>query len=214
VDRIIREELKQALLNCANINEAWRKKLAIASVITQAFIDNGGAPPIIVGGMVVSIYSFGQYATEDIDMVTMYDTFPYEILAELGYSRFGKNNFHKELKSYVEFPSGDLAGDEKRVVKYDIEETGLSVYVLCVEDIILNRLDAYVATNDRNSYEWVLKLLASLYPYIDWSYIHGTAHKRGSLKVLEKVQRLVKRYNRIYEDMENVDISTLRIDLY
>lgn len=202
------------LLNCANINEAWRKKLAIASVITQAFIDNGGKPPIIVGGMVVSIYSFGQYATEDIDMVTMYDTFPYEILAELGYTRFGKNNFHKGLKSYVEFPSGDLAGDEKRVVKYDIEETGLSVYVLCVEDIILNRLDAYVSTNDRNSYEWVLKLLASLYPHIDWSYIHGTAHKRGTLKVLEKVQRLVKRYNRIYEDMENVDISTLRIDLF
>lgn len=102
-----------------------------------------------------------------------------------------------------------------RVLRYQVEETGLYVCVMCVEDIILDRLDSYVATNDGKSKEWVLKLLSGMYPYIDWSYIHKSAHQRGTLKELEKMQRLVKRYEGVYEKMiEETSANRQRMDLF
>lgn len=89
---------------CSKIEDPWRRKLSIASVITQVFIDNGKNAPVIVGGLVVSTYSFGQYATEDIDMISEYDSFSYRVLESLGYKRYGKDSYHEDLKSYIEFP--------------------------------------------------------------------------------------------------------------
>jgi uncharacterized protein YqfB (UPF0267 family) len=212
----IQERLHEILKTTQSINDPWRRKLAIASVITQVFEDNDKQPPVVVGGLVVATYSFGQYVTEDIDRISPYNEFPYQVLKALGYKRYGKDSFNKELNSYVEFPSGDLSGDEGRVLRYDVEETGLHVYVLGVEDIILDRLDAFVATNDGKSKEWVLKLLSGMYPHIDWSYVHNSAHQRGTLKTLEKMQRLVKRYQGVYEKMvEETSVSDAkRMDLF
>jgi len=50
------------------IRDDFKRRLAVASVITKEFIDRGLFAPVIVGGTAVAIYTNGKYGTVDVDM--------------------------------------------------------------------------------------------------------------------------------------------------
>jgi hypothetical protein len=199
----VNEEDKLLLKSLLSIKDRHRRQLAIGSVITKIFEYNKLPIPVVVGGTVVYLYSDGLYRSLDLDMKS--DVVPEykEIMKELGYTRIGKDFIHDELESYIEFPSGDREDSEEHMVKYIVEETGLPIYLIGFEDIILDRIKSYHATNDQESKEWALKLMGALYGHIDWSYLHKQANKLGILKVTEKIQRTVKRYPQLYKAMKD-----------
>jgi hypothetical protein len=197
---IVGDHFKKLFLSCTAISEDWKKRLAIASIISKIFEVNSLPLPIIVGGTAVSIYTSGQYATMDIDLISNIDRIPYLILEQLGYERHGKDFYHEELISLVEFPSGRLHGDESRTREYLVEETNLAVRIIGIEDLILDRVDSFVASDDHNSREWAMNLMGGMNRVIDWSYIHAEAHIRGIFDPFEKIQRDVKR---ILQKIEN-----------
>lgn len=203
MDVKVREEDIVWVRNLKGIEDSFRRQLAIGSIITNIFSYNGLEKPILVGGSVVAIYSAGQYKTVDLDMKA-YSVSEYNvILKELGYTKLGKDFYNGELDSYVEFPSGVMEDSMKHVRELIIEETELPLYVLGFEDIIIDRVCSFYATNDQDSKEWALRLMGALYDDIDWSYLHGRSNELGILKITEKLQRNVKRYKRIYELMNN-----------
>lgn len=208
----ISENLRNLLERCKGIDNNISRQIAIASVITQIFLDNDKEPPILVGGMAAAVYSYGQYATLDTDFVSREGDFGYEVLRCLGYLKLGKDYFNKELSSYIEIPSDSLTGSYDRIFKYFVEETQLYVYLIGIEDIILDRAGSYVSTNDQNSKEWALKLMGGFYSVIDWSYLHKTAHELGMLKSVEKLQREVKRYKDLYRLIEGQDETSSHLN--
>lgn len=122
---------------CQSIQDNLEKRLAIASIITEAFIENNLPPPIMVGGAAIAAYTHGEYGTHDTDFIANYDGLEYEV----------------------------------------------------------------VSTNDENSKEWALRLMTATYEYLEWSYLHKEAHKRGFLEVVERLQREVKRTRKLYKEM-------------
>lgn len=58
--------LKDDLLKCADIKDRVKRQVSIAGIITRA-LEPLGITPIVVGGSAVEFYTFGQYATMDID---------------------------------------------------------------------------------------------------------------------------------------------------
>lgn len=195
----VNEEDVVLVKSLANLKNIFRRQLAIASVITKIFKYNGLIDPVIVGGSVVALYSQEQYKTVDLDMKSESVEAYTEILSKLGYIKRGKDFFHKELDSYIEFPSGEMQDSWDHMREYIIEETGLPIYVIGFEDLILDRVGSFVSTNDLDSKEWAIRLMGMLYADIDWSYLHKKANRQGTLKVVEKLQREVKRLRKLYQ---------------
>lgn len=186
---------------CQSIQDNLEKRLAIASIITEAFNENNLPPPIMVGGAAVATYTGGEYGTYDTDFIANLDGQEYEVVSMLGYKRVGKDCYNAALDSLIEFPSGDLDGSRERIFKYEVDSTGLPTYLISLEDLILDRTSSFVSTNDENSKEWALRLMTATYEYLEWSYLHKEAHKRGFLEVVERLQREVKRTRKLYKEM-------------
>ncbi|MFB9326069.1 hypothetical protein ACFFSY_09120 [Paenibacillus aurantiacus] len=195
-------ELITLLEKVKHIDDPWRQDLAVASIITKVFDDNHVTAPVIVGGLVVATYTQGLYKSRDIDLIAVNTEFPYRVMEHLGYAKIdSKDCFHPELKSIVEFPSGRYSGSYDRVLDYEIEETGLVVHVQGMEDIILDRIEAYAASSDQRSLEWALKMMGVLYDELDWTYCHTEASKRHILRDFENIQHSIKRYKDDYMKM-------------
>jgi len=183
--------LLQTLPSLGKITELATRQLAIGSVITKIFTDNGYNPPVLVGGMAVSVYTQGMYKTHDLDLLT-YSTKLVDLMTQLGYARQGKDYVNEVLASYVEFPTPTDFPSEERLREYVVPETGLPIYIIGLEDLILDRMGSYSATNSSQCYEWAFKLTGAFYSYIDWSYLHRKAHKLGILDQVNRMQRSVK----------------------
>jgi hypothetical protein len=180
----------------------FRRQLAVASVITRIFERNRLFKPILVGGCVVSLYTSEMYKTIDLDMKSEQVDAYTHILIELGYKKQGKDFYHPQLDSYIEFPSGRMEDSMEHVREFIVDETRLPIYTVGFEDLILDRIHSFVATNDQGSKEWALRMMGVLYPSIDWSYLHHRARQLNILKETEKIQRTVKRYAQIYKLMQ------------
>jgi len=194
----ISNQLRLQFMECVKITNITERQLAIGSIITEAFTKNGLLEPIIVGGTVVSLYSTGQYSTVDLDMKSEAVEEYHQIMTEFGYKKFGKDFYHKDLDSYVEFPSGRLEDSWDHIREVIVDSTGLPIYVIGFEDIVLDRLSHFASNGDRNSREWAMRLMGGLYDGIDWSYLHSKAKQLGILEIVEKAQRDVKRYKQLY----------------
>ncbi|WP_214628890.1 DUF6036 family nucleotidyltransferase [Paenibacillus agaridevorans] len=186
------------------ISDPWRQDLAVASIISKVFEDNDVTVPIVVGGLVVATYTQGLYKTRDIDLIAVNSDFPYRVMERLGYVKVdSKDCFNPDMNSIVEFPSGRYSGSYDRVLEYEVEETGLVVHVQGMEDIILDRIEAFASTRDQRSLEWATKMIGVMYDHIDWSYCHSQAKERKINQEFEDIQHSVKRYKEDYEKMMN-----------
>lgn len=193
---------------CLAIPEGPRRRLSVGSVVTKAFTDSGLNPPILVGGSAVSLYTRGSYATVDLDFKSE-DVEQYkEIMDSLGFQRKGKDFYHPQLGSYVEFPSGPMDDSWDRVREILVSDTQLPLYVVGYEDLILDRVMSYKATKDLGSKEWALRMMGVLYEEVEWNYLHKRAHKLGVLDDVNRLQREVKRYRDVYKNKEDAATKT------
>ncbi len=98
------------------------------------------APPILVGGAAVELYTGGAYTTGDLDFVGRVPPEVARQLEECGFRREGRHWVHDEAKLFIEFPGSALEPDS-RVARLEVD--GTSVLTLSPEDLILDRLAAW-----------------------------------------------------------------------
>jgi hypothetical protein len=189
--QIDRNDLDE-FLSCRRIEDAFQRKISIVAIVTRILQKLGYQPPIIVGGTAVSIYTNNTYATVDVDLISNAENAAIKVLLELGYTKQGKDFYHDELESIMEFPSRNYLEDNSRFKEYTDPLTNSPVYLIAIEDLILDRLGSYHATRDLSSKEWASRLMLTYYEELDWSYVHKSAHARGFFDDLEKIQQQVK----------------------
>ena len=143
--------------------------LRVMAVVTSA-CEAQGLRPIVVGGHALAIYTRGDYATRDIDLVAP-DAVG-DVLSSLGFTKeLGERHwYHDELQVAIEVPSRDLAGSIERVVKLNLDSGG-HVYVIGVEDLIVDRLRACVYWKSTVDCEWAERLFAVHSQDLDLAYI-------------------------------------------
>jgi len=127
--------------------------------------------PIVVGGLAVEIYTRGQYTTLDIDLVMQRHDLATDILISLGFLQEGRHWYHPELEVALEIPGDVLEGaDKERVIKLQLP-SGRHLYVIGIEDIILDRLRACVHWKSSSDCEWGLRLLKVHFSSLDLDYM-------------------------------------------
>lgn len=148
----------------------FEKLIQTAAIITELLLPHN-IRPIIVGGLSVEIYTLNGYTTQDIDFVLNGYDLASEVFASLGFVKLGKNWVHADLGVSVEIPSNFLAGDYDKITELSIADR--TVYVIGLEDIILDRLRAAVHWKSGESREWGYRMLLMYFEELDLEYIQG-----------------------------------------
>lgn len=184
-------------MNSMNINEARARLDALvgkdkyetmiysASIITQ-LLEPYGIKPIIVGGLSVEIYTQQEYTTRDIDLVSKGYEKIRDILFSLDFKKEGRHFYRDDLEVAIEIPSSDLDGDYDRVLKVKIDEAGNYVYLISLEDIILDRIRAAVHWKSEEDAIWAFKLLSNQFESVDLKYLRSHTQTKKELELLEE----------------------------
>jgi predicted nucleotidyltransferase len=150
--------------------DKFEKMLFTAAIITEQ-LEQHGIKPIIVGGLSVEIYTMSGYTTQDLDFVLNGYEQASEILKELEFRKIGKDWVHPILGISLEIPSNTLTGDYEKVT--EIPVSGKKVYVIGIEDIILDRLRSAVHWQSGVDREWGYRMLLMYLEDIDLTYIQS-----------------------------------------
>jgi len=162
----------------------------VAAIIT-AILEPHGIMPVVVGGLAVEIYTRGQYTTLDIDLVSPGRDLVGAILARLGFVKEGRHWYHPKLLVAIEIPGNVLEGaDTEKVIKIHLP-SGRYLYVIGIEDIILDRLRACVHWQSSSDCEWGLRMMKVHYSSLDLDYMHEMA-KKAHYSTLQKLEEWLR----------------------
>lgn len=179
------ENSKQALAELVG-KSRYEIMTEAASIIT-ALMEDEGIVPIVVGGLAVEVYTRGHYTTLDIDLVTMRRDYADKLLKELGFNKEGRHWYHAELEVAIEIPGNMLEdADQEKVIKINLP-SGRHIYLIGLEDIILDRLRACVHWESTSDCEWGLRMLKVHRQALDKEYMLKMAAKDHS-KTAEKLK--------------------------
>lgn len=163
----------------------FEKMLQVTAILTE-LLETEGLYPIIVGGLAVEVYTRGEYTTSDIDLIFSQRQMADKYLKQLGFIPEGRHWYHNELMISIEIPGDMLEGaDDERVIQLQLKDN-LHVYVIGIEDIILDRLRACVHWKSPSDCEWGKRLFLMHAQRLDLHYLTTTSHKDKTHHQLEQ----------------------------
>lgn len=134
----------------------------LAGIIAE-HLANAGIEVVLVGGLAVELYTDNLYLTKDIDMVNTNYQPPAKLhsaMAELGFYKQGRVYVNDSTEISVEFPSAPLSvGDELIKSTTHTSVAGRQIPILKVEDVIKDRLSAFIHWQDNQSLVQAVALL-------------------------------------------------------
>lgn len=189
--------------------ERFQKNIKAMSYITYLF-KMAGISPIIVGGHAVELYTAGHYATFDVDVVLSGYDYAKTILERLGFKKnVGERHwYHKELALAIEIPDNILCGSMEKIVEVTVAD-GFVVYVIGIEDLILDRVRGSVYWSSASDREWALFLMSAQWDDIDFAYLKKEAEKESISEktpdIFNTVMDLIKETKKLKKDDEGFD---------
>lgn len=131
--------------------------------------------PIIVGDLAVEIYTRSGYTTADIDMVVSDRDAAVKLLQQVGFTPQGRHLFHEKLLVSIEIPSDMLEDADEEKITEIVTANGYSIFVIGIEDIILDRMRACVHWKSSSDCEWAYRMFLIHREQIDYAYLEAKA---------------------------------------
>lgn len=153
-----------------NENDPRRRRLLALGLLTRELAPLG-IEPILVGGAAVEFYTAGGYATQDVDLALPTGTDVDAAFARLGFERQGRFWCHRDFDLLFEAPApAGLPGEDAD--RTEVVVDGLRVVVIGVEDLLIDRLRAWVHWRSDEDGRWAKRLVALHGDRMDWRYLH------------------------------------------
>lgn len=180
---ISQDQLRQAL---GAFEDPLERRMAFAALLTTALVALGYPPPVVEGGYAVEFYTSGGYTTMDLDLVSSSDALD-RVLGTWGFRKMGRHWVHDDLALAVEAPGSRLEGERDRATVVAI--AGGEAYVIGIEDLIVDRVCAYVNWGSLNDAKWASILLEANSSRPDRDYLR----RRGELYgISDAIGRLIE----------------------
>lgn len=176
-----RAELESLL---ASFADPLERRLAFVALLTSGVEALGWPAPVIVGGHAVEFYTAGGYATVDIDLAGASEPVK-QVLDEWGFDRQGRHWFDEELRLVVEVPGSRPGPDElEHVTRVRIGR--LTVHIIGVEDLIVDRLAACKFWTDEDSCDWA-RTMITVTNDLDVAYLRRRASEEDVTDALDTI---------------------------
>jgi hypothetical protein len=153
------EELRLELERTSDIADLTEQMLEIVGVVDAALAPLG-IRPVVVGGLAVAYWVSGLYVTVDIDVVMPHAASVEERLAALGFQREGRYWTLPGRQPVFEAPGASLIFNRDGCTEAQLA-SGRRILVQDVEELLLLRLDEFVATGNADVFQQCLWLLGS-----------------------------------------------------
>jgi predicted nucleotidyltransferase len=177
-------------LQSLRTKSTFEKMVQVSAILTK-LLEPYHIRPVIVGGLAVEIYTRSDYTTVDIDLIVSDRQKAGDLLVQLGFTREGRHWYHEELMVSIEIPGDQLEdADLDKIIELQLKD-GLKVYVIGIEDIILDRLRACVHWKSSSDCEWGKRMLLLHSERLDLNYMKQTAKADRTLETLEEWLRLL-----------------------
>lgn len=169
------EKIPTAMQRIRDTADPLTKRLLFIGLLTKE-LEPENIKPIIIGGNAVEFYTAGGYATYDIDVVAPSEPLD-KVLRKWGFDKVGRHWINEKLDIIIEAPAFALDKEEQREKLYEVEIDNLKVYILGIEDLIIDRLNAYVHWKSQDDRIWAKELLVLHSREIDWDYLDRRARE-------------------------------------
>lgn len=172
------------LQKIASIQNLVDKKLYFMGLLTQE-AEKRKVQPIVVGGSAVDFYTEGIYPSYDIDLVSNRKKIGEILETVFGFKPSGRQWINEQIGLSVEIPSSHLAGDKDKIKTIRIE--GLKVFVIGIEDLIIDRLNACVhwkSIRDCDQARFMIKYYRNR---VDFKYLEDRSRNEGVLKAFREM---------------------------
>jgi hypothetical protein len=186
-----RTELRRRVDALADEPDRMRRSLVALGALT-ARLAQDDIEPILVGGFALELYTEGGYTTGDVDLALDASAAVDEAFSDLGFEKRGRFWVRENPDLFFEAPApAGLPGETApRTV---LEVDGLRIVVLGVEDLLLDRLRAWVHWKSDEDRRWASRLVMLYGPEMDWAYLRDKAcaddSEAAALARLEKEAR-------------------------
>jgi hypothetical protein len=181
------EELKKRLDRAGKLEDPLARRMLALAILTKC-LDGTRITPILVGGGAVAFYTLGGYATEDIDVVMPSAPVVDSVMTDLGFVKSGRHWVRADIDIVFEAPASTLHGDLGHVVEVAVDD--LRACVVGVEDLIIDRLNAYVHWVSQEDGRWALRLIDIHGDTLDWDYLRRRAADEQVADALAEMERV------------------------
>lgn len=152
----------------------------IATLVSEA-LERAGIPAVLSGGGAVSHYSHNEYMTTDLDFVSVASNKSIEpVVAELGFTRAGKDFRHPSSRFFLEFPAGPLTFGDRYVDSSEattLQTRFGSLRIITPTQCVMDRLAWLIHGNDQQARDQAI-MVARRQP-IDWNAVYAWATSEG-----------------------------------
>ncbi len=179
-------ELRQRIDDLEAEPDPMRRRLVALGALT-ARLAKEGIEPILVGGCALEVYTDGGYSTGDVDLALPHTPEVDAAFAELGFAKSGRFWVRMELGLIFEAPApAGLPGETAPRTELSVD--GLRVVVLGVEDLLLDRLRAWVQWKSDEDGRWARRLVALHGSKMDWSYLRDRVEDAAEADALASLE--------------------------
>ena len=178
-------EIRDRFERAYAIQGPLQRRLYLCALLSESLPPAEGIPLIVVGGHALEFYTLGDYTTADVDLVSHRRREIVTLLEGWGFERVGRYWYHSGLDVTFEILDESLAGSEERVTRLEIE--GLTVHLIGVEDLVVDRLNAYVRWRSEDDGHWARELIALYRDEIDWAYLRVVCEQNGVSEALREI---------------------------
>ena len=198
-DKDIKYINKKLLSLCNRPLPRYQTGIIAMSYLNYLF-EKAGITLVIVGGHAVELYTAGHYNTFDVDVIVSSREVAREVLKRTGFvKKYGERHwYHRELCLPIEIPDDVLAGSMDKIIEITTE-AGFWVYVIGVEDLILDRVRAAVYRGSLYDREWALFLMNAQWNELDFDYLVNESQMEHNFEVYNLVIELKQETERIQE---------------
>jgi hypothetical protein len=167
------------------IENDFKRRLYFTGILTKC-LNKEKIRPVVVGGHAVEFYTLGSYTTADIDIVSEGQREIENLLKSWGFKRIDRLWVNVKYDIEVDIVSSTLKGsDYSRISEVTVED--LKVYIIGIEDLIIDRLNAFVWWKSDEDGRWAEQLIKLHRKDIDKRYLIKKAKEAGVVDALERI---------------------------
>lgn len=181
-------ERRARLEALAGERDPARKRLVALGLVADRLRESG-LEPVLVGGAAVEFYTAGGYSTGDVDLALAHGPETDAAFADLGFRKEGRFWVREDLDLLFEAPApAGLPGETAPRTMVEID--GLVVVILGIEDLILDRLRAWIHGTSEEDGRWARRLALLHADRLDWGYLREkTAPVPAEARALDALER-------------------------
>jgi hypothetical protein len=200
------EQLRRELAETASIGDPVEEMLEIAAIVEEA-LEPSHIYPVVVGGLAVAYWAAGAYVTYDIDVVMPSSDTVNETMAALGFEREDRFWVLPGRKAFFEAPGTYLEPSPEGWTTAELA-SGRRVRVQAVEEVLLVRLEEFIATGHSDVLQQCLWLRGST--AVDEDKLHRRAAEQNlaaSLQALDELADRVKAGDAVPPSWELLELA-------